>query len=70
MALKEQQLKQALIAAFEEGKTATSSATVAEAIAAAIHAYVSQAEVAGITVSVAGPAGPMAGTQTGSVKVK
>jgi hypothetical protein len=52
MALDVNKLTQDLLTVFQNGKNAESSDEVAAALAQAIHAYVSQAEVDGIEVDV------------------
>lgn len=69
MALDVNKLTQDLLSVFENGKTASSSDEVASALAQAIHAYVSQAEVEGIEVDVADSGGAPLGTGVQTARV-
>ena len=69
MALDPNQLADALVTVFEIGMTATDSAEVAQALAGAIHAYVSAATVDGIAVEVVDGGGNPLGTGTQSAPV-
>jgi len=71
MALDVNQLSAALVQVFKDGQNATSSDEVAQALANAIHAYVSGATVNGVVVDVVDPAhNPIGtGTQTQAVPI-
>jgi hypothetical protein len=69
VALNSTQLATALKKVFEDGKDATSSDAVAEALAVAIHAYVSAATVNGVTVQVVDAGGHPLGTGTQTTAV-
>lgn len=69
MALDVNKLTEDLLKVFQDGKNAESSDEVAAALALAIHAYVSQAEVDGIEVDVVDTGGNPIGTGTQKSKV-
>jgi hypothetical protein len=71
MALDSAQLATNFIQVFKDGKDAANSDVVAQALADAIHAYVSAATVNGVTVNVVDSGGnPLgSGTQTTPVTI-
>jgi hypothetical protein len=64
MALDVNKLSTALVQVFKDGQNAASSDEVAQALAQAIHAYVSAATVNGVVVAVVNPANTPIGTGT------
>ena len=72
MALDFNEFKKRMRKVFDDGKKATSSNQVADAIAKAIHEYLTTAEVSGVTTDVVDINQQKigTGTQTGSVHLK